>query len=55
MQIIYRVLECKNYYNILNVKQNASEGEIRKRYKQLALALHPDKNRAPNSEEAFKG
>lgn len=28
--------------------------EINKSYKQLAVLLHPDKNLAPGSEEAFK-
>jgi len=38
----------------LNVDTNAEESQIKKSYKKLALQLHPDKNRAPGSEEAFK-
>src|SRR5919201_2284082 len=39
-----------NYYNILGVSQDASQDEIRKSFRNLALKYHPDKNR--NSEES---
>ena len=35
--------------------RDATDIELKKQYKRLALALHPDKNRAPQSDEAFKG
>ena len=31
-----------NYYNILNVKPNATQSQIRKMFKRLSLAYHPD-------------
>ena len=52
---ISRVLHCKDYYELLDVSRDASEAELKKNYKKLALQFHPDKNRAPRADEAFKG
>eukprot|EP01069_Polyplicarium_translucidae_P002262 Polyplicarium_translucidae@DN1973_c0_g1_i3.p1 len=49
-----RVLKEKDYYAVLNVERNASEDVLKRAYKKMALQLHPDKNFAPHSEEAFK-
>ncbi|CAI2177699.1 4818_t:CDS:10 [Funneliformis geosporum] len=42
----------KDYYQILEINKNATEEEIKKTYRRLALKFHPDKN--PNGEEKFK-
>ena len=48
------ILSKKDYYEILGLTKNASEDEVKKAYKKVCLKVHPDKNRAPKAEEAFK-
>jgi len=53
-KLVDRVLQCKDYYEMLQIKRDASTAEIKTAYKKLALQLHPDKNQASRAEEAFK-
>jgi DnaJ family protein B protein 12 len=54
LEAVRRIKKCKDYYEILRVSKDATDSDIRKAYKKLALQLHPDKNKCPGAAEAFK-
>jgi molecular chaperone DnaJ len=44
----------RDYYEVLGVNKNASQDEIKRAFRKLAMQYHPDRNKAPDAEAKFK-
>ncbi len=44
----------RDYYDVLSVPQDASQKDIKRAYRKLAMKYHPDRSDEPDAEERFK-
>lgn len=44
----------RDYYDVLGVKKDVSQDEVKSAYRKKALEWHPDRNKSPDAEEKFK-
>ncbi|EEF37916.1 Protein HLJ1, putative [Ricinus communis] len=52
--IVRQIKKKKDFYDILGLEKTCTVDDVRKAYRKLSLKVHPDKNKAPGAEEAFK-
>ena len=55
LEAVKKIKQCRDYYEILGITKEATDSDLKKAYRKLALQFHPDKNKCPGASEAFKG
>jgi molecular chaperone DnaJ len=44
----------RDYYEILGISKQATQDEVKRSFRRLAMQYHPDRNKAPDAEQKFK-
>ncbi|XP_015792602.1 dnaJ homolog subfamily B member 9 [Tetranychus urticae] len=52
--LVSEVLGKQDYYDLLGIKKSATDREIKRAFRKLALKYHPDKNKSKDAEEKFR-
>ena len=47
-------MDKRDYYEVLGVDRRASDADVKKAYRRLAMKYHPDRNSDEDAEERFK-
>jgi len=52
-ELIRNIRRAQNHYQVLDVAKDCTDDDVRRKYRRLALRLHPDKCDRPEGEEAY--
>uniref|UniRef100_A0A3B4TQJ1 DnaJ homolog subfamily B member 9 n=2 Tax=Seriola TaxID=8160 RepID=A0A3B4TQJ1_SERDU len=44
----------RNYYDTLSIESTATDSQIKKAFRKLAIKHHPDKNKSADAEKTFR-